>query len=426
MVNTDSATTIPPSTDRGIGRRISPTAAFWVVGLTYLVVMASSAAPSPLYPVYQGEWGFSATTLTVVFAVYAVALLVALLTVGSLSDHVGRKPILISALVLLVVSLFLFIVADGVPGLIAARVVQGLAAGTATGALSAAVIDLQPSESAGPLINSVAPSIGLASGALGAGLLVQLAPAPTVLVYALLIGGVVLLAAALMLVPETSAMRTVESRRHLAKLLLPRAAFPTGARVPFLMMVPALVATWSLGGFHLSLGPSIIKSLFGIDNHIVGGLEIFALFFSGAVAAACVRTRPPRIVMILGALVLAAGVATSLVSITIASVPLYFLGSVIAGAGWGSTFLGAMRTLGVLVPADERGSVFATTFVISYLAFSVPAVIGGFAVHTFGLQPSAVVYGSFVIVLALLSSAGFTAASRRERPGFSEVTVSGT
>lgn len=414
MVNTELGTTIPVGA-RTVSKRMPPSLAFWTVGVTYLVVMASSAAPSPLYPVYQQAWGFSATTLTVVFAVYALALLVALLTVGSLSDHVGRKPILIGALVLLVISLVLFILADGVSGLITARVVQGLAAGTATGALSAAVIDLQPNEHAGPLVNSVAPSIGLASGALGAGLLVQLAPAPTVLVYALLIGAVVLLAVALVFVPETSSLRTVESRRHLARLLLPRAAFPTGARVPFLMIVPALIATWSLGGFHLSLGPSIIGSIFGIDNHIVGGLEIFALFFSGAVAAACVRTLPPRAVMICGAMVLALGVATSLVSVAIVSLPLYFLGSIVAGAGWGSTFLGAMRTLGALVPADERGSVFATTFVLSYLAFSVPAVIGGFAVHSFGLRPTALAYGGFVILLALVSSAGFALASRRER-----------
>lgn len=411
MVNTRLGDVIPERS----ARLMKPALAFWIVGLTYLVVMASSAAPSPLYPVYQREWGFSATMVTVVFAVYAVALLLALLTVGSLSDHIGRKPILIGALVLLVISLVLFIVADGVQGLIAARVVQGLAAGTATGALSAAIIDLQPNSSAGPLVNSVAPTVGLATGALGAGLLVELAPAPTVLVYALLIGAVVLLAGAVLFVPETSALRSVESRRHLAKLLLPAASFPTGARGAFLMIVPALIATWSLGGFHLSLGPSIIGSVFEIDNHIVGGLDIFAMFFSGALAAAGVRTLPPRAVMITGAIVLAVGVTVSLVSIATVTVPLYFLGSVIAGAGWGSTFLGAMRTLGALVPADERGSVFATTFVLSYIAFSLPAVIGGLAVHSFGLEPTALVYGGFVIVLALASSAGSALAWRRER-----------
>ncbi|CCQ17369.1 Major facilitator superfamily MFS_1 [Rhodococcus sp. AW25M09] len=389
--------------------------AFWVVGVAFVVLMASSAAPSPLYPVYQQSWGFSAITLTVIFAVYAVALLSTLLTVGSLSDHIGRKPILISSLLLLVVSLVLFIVADSVPLLIAARIVQGIAAGAATGAMSAAVIDLQPDASTGPLLNSVAPSLGLAGGALGAGLLVQLAPAPEILVFALLIAAALTLALALLFVPETSALRGFDSRRHLASTLLPRASIPKSVRAPFLLIAPALFATWSLGGFHLSLGPSIVGTVFGIDNHIVGGLEIFALFASGSVAAAVVRNQFPRTVMMIGASVLAAGVALTLVSVQIDSIAAYFVGAVIAGAGWGATFLGAMRTLGALVPAAERGGVFATTFVISYLAFSVPAVVAGLAVHRLGLSTTVELYGSFVIALALISVVGFSLAQRRDR-----------
>ncbi|WP_254900662.1 MFS transporter [Rhodococcus sp. 1168] len=412
VVNVESDIAISPRTR--MPRRLPHGIAFWVVGLTYLVTMATSAAPSPLYPIYQSNWGFSSTTLTVVFAVYALALLAALLTVGGLSDHVGRKPILVGSVALLVVSLLLFIVADGVAGLIAARIVQGLAAGAAIGAMNAAVVDLQPSNTAGPLVNSVAPSLGLASGALGAGLLVQLAPAPTVLVYAMLIGALVVLAVALAFLPETSALRGVESKRHLARLVLPRMAVPADIRTPFLLIVPALVATWSLGGFHLSLGSSIIRSVFGIDNHIIGGLESFALFFSGSLAAAFVRHRTPRTVMIAGALVLSTGVAISLVAVSTSIVALYFIGTVVAGAGWGSAFLGAMRTLGAIVPAADRGRMFATTFAISYLAFSLPAVVGGFAVHLFGLEQTALVYGGFVILLALVSAVGFGIASRRE------------
>lgn len=389
--------------------------AFWVVGVAFIVLMASSAAPSPLYPVYQQSWGFSAITLTLIFAVYAVALLATLLTVGSLSDHIGRKPILITSLMLLVVSLVLFIVADSVPLLIAARVVQGIAAGAATGAMSAAVIDLQPNVSTGPLLNSIAPSLGLAGGALGAGLLVQLAPAPEILVFALLIVAALTLAVALLFVPETSALRGFDSRRHLASTLLPRMSIPKSVRAPFFLIAPALFATWSLGGFHLSLGPSIVGGVFDIDNHIVGGLEIFALFASGAVAAAVVRNGFPRTVMMTGATVLAAGVALTLVSVQIESIALYFVGAVIAGSGWGATFLGAMRTLGALVPAAERGGVFATTFVISYLAFSVPAVAAGLAVHRLGLSTTVEVYGAFVISMALFSVLGFSLAQRRDR-----------
>ncbi|WP_252341858.1 MFS transporter [Rhodococcus sp. 14-2483-1-2] len=389
--------------------------AFWVVGTAFIVLMASSAAPSPLYPVYQQSWGFSAITLTVIFAVYALALLLTLLTVGSLSDHIGRKPILIASLLLLIVGLVLFIVADSVPLLIAARVVQGIAAGAATGAMSAAIIDLQPNVSTGPLLNSVAPSFGLAAGALGAGLLVQLAPAPEILVFALLIGAASVLTVALLFVPETSALRGFDSRRHLASTLLPRASMPKSVRAPFVVIAPALFATWSLGGFHLSLGPSIIGTVFGIDNHIVGGLEIFALFGSGSIAAAVVRNGFPRRVMMIGASVLAIGVALTLVSVQIGSIGLYFVGAVIAGSGWGATFLGAMRTLGALVPAAERGGVFATTFVISYLAFSVPAVVAGLAVHRLGLSTTVELYGGFVITLALISVLGFSLAQRRDR-----------
>ncbi|WP_206491911.1 MFS transporter [Rhodococcus sp. KRD162] len=389
--------------------------AFWVVGVSFVVLMASSAAPSPLYPVYQQSWGFSAITLTTIFAVYALALLSTLLTVGSLSDHIGRRPILIASLLLLIVGLVLFIVADSVPVLIAARVVQGIAAGAATGAMSAAIIDLQPDVSTGPLLNSIAPSLGLAGGALGAGLLVQLAPAPEILVFALLIAAAAILAIALLFVPETSALRGFDSRRHLASTLLPRASIPKSVRAPFFLIAPALFATWSLGGFHLSLGPSIIGTVFGIDNHIVGGLEIFALFASGAVAAAAVRNGFPRTVMMSGATVLAAGVALTLVSVQIDSIVLYFVGAVIAGSGWGATFLGAMRTLGAMVPAAERGGVFATTFVISYLAFSVPAVVAGLSVHRLGLSTTVLVYGAFVIALALISVVGFSLAQRRDR-----------
>ena len=62
--------------------------------------LAASAAPTPLYRVYQQEWGFSATLLTVVFGAYALALLTALLTAGRLSDHIGRRPVIALALLL--------------------------------------------------------------------------------------------------------------------------------------------------------------------------------------------------------------------------------------------------------------------------------------------------------------------------------------
>ncbi len=163
-------------------------AAFWTVTATTATLTAASSAPSPLYPVYQAEFRFSAVTLTVIFAVYVFALLASLLTVAKLSDHSGRRVVLAGSLIVEAASMALFLAADGVGWLVVARIVQGLATGAATGTLAAYLLDLQPADGSrlGSLVNSAAPTFGLGLGAVLTGLLVQYAPHPTRLVFALL------------------------------------------------------------------------------------------------------------------------------------------------------------------------------------------------------------------------------------------------
>jgi len=279
-------------------------AAFWTLGAILLAFLFAASAPSPLYVVYQARWGFSAATLTTVFAVYALALLIALVTVGALSDYVGRRPVLAAALLVEALSMVLFIAADGVGWLLAARAVQGLATGAATGAISAYLIDLQSVRNPrlGALVNSTAPSVGLATGALGSGLLVQFAPAPTALVFAVL---VVAFAAALLgvaLMPETA-----RRRPGAVASLRPRVSVPRRIRPDFLVVTPCLVATWALGGLYLSLGPSLAAGVLHIQSHLIGGLVIFALAGMGVVGSLALRDGAPRRVMVVGSVVLSRG-----------------------------------------------------------------------------------------------------------------------
>src|SRR4051812_42665503 len=185
--------------------RLSPTPAFWLVATALLVLTSAASAPSPLYVVYQQRWGFSSVTLTAVFAVYAVALLAALLTVGGLSDFIGRRPMLAAALLADAVAMIVFLEADGVPWLVAARIVQGAATGTALGVISAYLIDLQPpgQPKLGALVNSVGSGLGLAIGALLAGVLVEYAPAPSRLVFVVLTVALAALVPLTLVLPET-------------------------------------------------------------------------------------------------------------------------------------------------------------------------------------------------------------------------------
>ena len=246
--------------------------------------LAASAAPTPLYRVYQQEWGFSATLLTVVFGAYALALLTALLTAGRLSDHIGRRPVIALALLLQSVAMCGFLLASGPGWLVGARLLQGAATGLATASVGAALLDLHRER--GALINGISPMIGMAAGALGSTALLVHAPDPLHTVYALLLALFLLALALLWRVPETA------TRRDGAwASLRPRITVPPQARKALLGVTPANVAVWMLGGFYLSLMPSLIVSATQARSPWLGGFAVTALTLSGALAIALVALR---------------------------------------------------------------------------------------------------------------------------------------
>jgi MFS family permease len=380
-----------------------------------VLFMAASSAPSPLYVVYQQNWGFSAATLTVVFAVYVLGLLGAVLVVGALSDHVGRRPVLAAAIALEAAALVLFLLADGVPVLLIARLAQGIATGAAITTLGATLVDLDPPHAPGRAgtTNGVATVGGLAVGAIGCGALVQFAPAPTHLVFALLLAGMVAAALVVAGMPETSARRP----GGLASLR-PRVGVPPRLRPEFFAVVPTLIASWALGGLYLSLGPSVAAVLFGLHDHLVGGLVVTLLCGTGAVTAFTLRRVPVARVLTAASVLLATGTLVTLGGIQVGSVALAATGTVVAGVGFGAAALGTFGTLARIAAPAERGELFAVAYTIAYLAFSVPAVIAGVASGLVGLRPTAEVYGIVVVALgiAALAAQGLLAARRARVP----------
>ena len=182
-------------------RRLSGRPAVYVLASLIVALLASSAAPTPLYAIYQAKWHFTPITTTVVFGVYAIAVLAALLVLGRLSDHIGRRPVLLAAIAVHAGSLMIFATATGVPELLAARVVQGLSTGAALGAIGAAMLDMD--RGLGTFANAVAPGMGSASGAILSALAVRFLPAPTHLIYLALIGVLALQAIAITAMRET-------------------------------------------------------------------------------------------------------------------------------------------------------------------------------------------------------------------------------
>ncbi|MFF3643861.1 MFS transporter [Streptomyces sp. NPDC002564] len=364
----------------------------------FVAFLAASSVPSPLYALYQQQWHFAAWVLTVVFALYVVGLLGSLLVVGALSDHLGRRPVLGAAIALETLALVLFLTAGNVTVLAAARVLQGIATGAATTTLSATLVDLEPPHARGRagVITSVAPLSGLALGALGSGALVEFGPAPTRLVYGLLLAAMGAAAVVTVLLPETSPRRpgAVASLR-------PRAALPAHLRADIVPVVPVMVAGWALAGLFLSLGPSVAGQLLGLHSRLVGGIVVTLLAGTGALTVAVLRARSAASLLAPASAVLGLGVLTALVGTLADLVWLAAAGTVVAGAGFGASVLATFGTFARIAGPHERSAVFVSANIFSYLGNSVPAVLGGIAVTTLGLRTATEIYaGTIVAVVA--------------------------
>jgi len=384
----------------GRSGRLSRPIAFGAITAIFVLFAAAASAPTPLYVVYQNEWGFSNTTLTVIFAVYVLGLIGSLLVLGGLSDHVGRRPVLGAAIALEGVAFVLFFIAGDVTVLLAARVAQGVATGVAFSTLGATLVDLNPPHSPGRagLVNGVAPISGLAVGALGCGALVQYAPAPTQLVFGLLLAGTVMAGVAVVRVPETSARRP-----GAVASLIPILGIPARLRPDVYALVPIILASWALGGLYLSLGPSVAVSLFGLSNHLIGGFVVTLLCGAGALTAFVLRTWPTNRVLVLSAILLSAGTALTLAGVEVHAVALAGAGTIVAGVGFGASALASFGTLARIAAPGERSELLAFALVIAYLAFSLPALGAGFASTSFGLHGTTVVYSLCVVALGVIA-----------------------
>ena len=393
------------------GLQLSPTASFNLLASITLAFLAGSSAPTPLYPLYQSLWGLSPVMITVVFGVYALAVLAGLLFAGRLSDHIGRRPVLIAATLAQALIMVLFATAASAAGLVLARTLQGLITGAALSAVGAAMIDLNKSR--GTAANAVAPAFGSAAGGIVAGFFVQFLPAPMHLVYAALAAVFVMQAVGLKFMKEP-----IAPIPGAWSSLRPQFALPSAARGPLLLAMPVLIAVWALGGLYASLGPMLVRGMLDSSAPLLGGLALFVLAASGGIAVLLLQRLEPRKMMALGAASLLAGAGLTVMALSRGEVALFFLGTAIAGVGFGTGFQGAVRTVVGVAAPHERAGTLSIVFSVSYIALGAPAIIAGAMVRHAGLLATAQVFGVVVMALtaAALIASVFTSSYRAQAP----------
>jgi MFS family permease len=376
--------------------------AYWLVSCALVLVLMGSNIPSPLFDIYARHWGFSTAVLTLIFAVYALALIAALLIFGPLSDRIGRRKVILAGLGVAASGSLLFTLAQDTAWLFAARVMQGLAVGIISGAGTAALAELHPrgDRKSAALAASIALTGGVALGPLFGGLFAQYGPSPLVLPY---LAHLALLALATReiwrMVPETVEVKSDRSAWRLQRLRV-----PAEIRRSFALGSAACAAGWGVSGTFLALGPSYTADLLQAQNLALTGGVVFVMLGTAAAAQFLLRQVPYSRAIILGSLALVAGLLGIVLAIPTESLAWLAGGALLGGLGMGLTFMGGLGLVGRVAPGDHRAEVMSGCYVITYLGVGLPVIGVGFAADSIGLTAAVAVFaaimGSTCLVVA--------------------------
>ncbi|WP_112605635.1 MFS transporter [Micromonospora noduli] len=365
----------PTTSDRGDGSSRRHGRGFWAIALAFLTAMAFCTVPAPLYPLYMARDGFSTFMGTIVFAVYAVGVVISLLLAGHVSDWVGRKKILIPALALELVAAALFLGDPSLPVLLVARLVSGLGIGLITATATAYLQELHAAHRPGSsrqrfeMVSTAANIGGLGVGALVAGVLAQYVDAPLrtpYLVFAVLLAVSIV---AVALSPET-----VEERLVKPTYRPQRISADHGDRAGYLAAAAAGFASFAVFGLFTSVAPGFVAGALHLPSRALAGTIVFAVFGGAAVAQTLTSRLAAPAKVRLGLLAQAVGVPVLLVGMHTASLSVFLVGGVVAGIGAGVLFKAAVGAVAAMAAPAQRGEALAGLFLIGYLGMILPSV----------------------------------------------------
>jgi MFS family permease len=388
-----TTTTTPRARDR---------IAFRLVAFVLAAAMLGTTLPTPLYVIYQARWHLPTATVTVIFAVYAVAVLATLLLAGRSSDQAGRRPVLAVALGLSALSTVAFILAPGEGVLLAARVLSGLSAGLVTGTATAALTELAPGPAGrgrASLVATAANMGGLGLGPLIAGLLAQYAPHPTTLVFEVYLAVLAAAGLCLRFIPETI------SPRHRPALRFAGLGIPERGRGQFIAAAVAAFAAFALLGLFSSVVPGFIGGVLHQDNHAIQGAAVFGLFGAGTVTQVALSRVSGRRVMLAGLGLFLAALAMILTALAQAGIGLFLAGTITGGVAVGAIFMGSLATANRLAPPARRGQAMSAFFMACYAGLIIPVIGVGVLSGLTGTFPAVLVFSLLLAGLSLFSLA---------------------
>ncbi len=365
--------------------------------LALLAAFAAAGSTIPLFNIYRAEEGFTNAGISLGVGAYSAATLGALLVLGRLSGYVGRRPVAVASLTLIMLGCVLLLSVHNIGTLVAGRLLMGLGGGLASSSLPAYIVDTAPAKP--QWLASVASSqtimLGLALGAVASGALVQFGPWPRDLVFVVAIIMLLLSAALIVMSPET-----VKRCPGAWASLRPSVRVP--ARVRKLVPVSAAVflGTWATGAFYQAFVPGLVQDQLGTASPLILGVVVAAYMGPSALGSPLGGLFSPATAQRIGMAAFVVGWAGLVTSTTVGTLPFFIAATTVAGVGQGIAISSAVRGLLHGSCPGDRAPIFAMVYLLSYSAATFPSLISGALSHTVPLQQLAIGHA----VLALIAT----------------------
>jgi MFS family permease len=374
-----------------------PRGPFRWIALVLAVTAFAAAIPSPLYPVYENNFRFTAGILGLVFAAYTPGVLLMLFLVAPQSERTGRKRMLYVGMILTAVGALVFALATGVAWLALGRFISGLAVGATTSVATAAMTDLEPNRDSHHVARvAVAANFGgFALGVALSGVTVQFGPSPTHLVYLLPVVASAVGCLGVYVSPETAS--EIGSK---LPYRIQGVSVPAGVRRPFWVAAGGIAACYSIYGFFAALVPSYVRTVL-LDPHASDVGAIVALMFGmAAVTQLATSQIRDRRALLVGFPLMIGSLAGLVLILPLGSWTLLAPVTGALGAAVGLTYMGSVTLVDRVTPEVSRGETLAGFFSVGYLALAVPTIgIAEASVHV-GLATAGILLGS-VLALAV-------------------------
>lgn len=375
-------------------------ASFRTIAVTMAVLLMGSTLPTPLYQLYRQRFGFSELILTAIYATYAVGNLLALLSLGRLSDQIGRRPVSLAFVGLGALATLVYLAAAGTGALFAARLVSGFAIGLAAGTGTAWLVDTDesPGSVQATLAVSVANFVGLALGPLLGGVLAQYAAWPLHLSYIVYLIMLAVMAALTARSRETVGHRAASLRETSPR---PRLDLPPEVRLPFIAPAVAGFGAFALVGFYAALAPGLLAQVLHQTNRAVGGAVVAELFLVAAVAMVATRRTGSRAAMMSGLVLLLPSLALLVLSQALASFATLLVGTAVSGVAVALGYRGSLQVINGIAPGDRRAEVVSCYYVVTFLGNSLPVIGVGAVTALAGPMAAGLAFAATIAAFAV-------------------------